>query len=200
MKKMFYILILALLFASCEKKTPERDNPDMLGLPAVFTNKYILTNIKGQCINADVLYDYDLYNDFTSETLCDTAKYNQFYIKIDFLGNIVSENVYFSDLDISDSPNPYATQPIEQKYYINKITSFKLLANGVVAAKNEVYKRNKLGNYKRDTLTGELGYSPLRITLIEAFEEEKWVSFEIILTDIYENIYVAKTDSIYITK
>ncbi len=200
MKKMFYILILALLFAACDKNTPVIDNPDMIGLPAVFTNKYILTDIRGQNINADVLYDYDLYNHYTPETICDTAKYNQFCINIDFSGNMVSENVYFSDLDISDSPNPYATQPIEQKYYINKITSFKLLANGVIATKNEVYKRDKLGNFKRDTSTGELGYSPLRITLTEAFEEEKWVSFKIMLTDIHENIYVAKTDSIYITK
>ena len=197
---MFYILILALLFAACDKNTPVIDNPDMIGLPAVFTNKYILTDIRGQNINADVLYDYDLYNHYTPETICDTAKYNQFCINIDFSGNMVSENVYFSDLDISDSPNPYATQPIEQKYYINKITSFKLLANGVIATKNEVYKRDKLGNFKRDTSTGELGYSPLRITLTEAFEEEKWVSFKIMLTDIHENIYVAKTDSIYITK
>lgn len=200
MKTPSFILIFALLFAAFDKNTPIIDNPDMLGLPAVFTNKYILIDLQGQCINTEGLYDYDLYNYYTPETICDTVKYNQFYIDIDFSGNMVSENVYFSDLDISDSPNPYAIQPIEQKYYINKITSFKLLANGVIAPKNEVYKRDKLGGFKRDTLIGELGYSPLRITLTEVFEEEKWVSFEIILTDIHKNIYVTKTDSIYITK
>lgn len=200
MKKISYTLILALLFTACDTHTPVIDNPDMIGLPAVFTNKYILTDVQGQCINADVLYDYDLYDNYTSETICDTAKDNQFCINIDFSGNMVSENVYFSDFDINDSPNPYDNQPIEQKYYINKITSVKLLANGVIVSTNEVYKRDKLGNFKRDTATGELGYSPLRITLTEAFEEEKWVSFKIMLTDIHENIYVAKTDSIFITK
>ncbi|PKP43590.1 MAG: hypothetical protein CVT95_12065 [Bacteroidetes bacterium HGW-Bacteroidetes-12] len=192
MKKLIFIAILAIIFSSCRKDWPE---PDIMscGGPIYYTNYYILNKI-----DAEIIAEKD------------TIKYNDFFIQLDLSGYLVSENTYYTEVNIEDDPNPYAVEPVEQKYFINKlgyydVCSDKKYNDNTYSYNNKirdisVFFRNKKQQYFRRSYDEELGYTPHKLYLTEPPDTSKWISFTVKLIDTRNNRFVATTDSVFITK
>jgi len=188
----FLIILIVFSFNSCKKNCPE---PDMMGygLPTYYTNKYILNKIDAEIV-----------------TEKDTVKYNEIFIQVNLSGYLVSENTYFTEVNIEDDPNPYAVEPIEQKYFINKLISFNVYSDKIY--NDSIYHNNKISHitilfrdkemqyFSMNFYDKELGYTPVKVCLTEPPDTSKWISFTIELIDKYNNRFVAQTGSIFITK
>jgi len=189
------ILLLSMAIISCRKKIPEPDTIGF-GIPSKYTNKYILTNINTK-ITPDI----------------DTVNYNDFYINVNLSGYMISENVAFTDV-INTNTNPYIPNPIEQKYFINKISNIEVTTN-ISYNDSLLYNDNlfipKYLNFysydkkrqliERNNFYGEeLGYTPLMIKINIPPDTSKWVSFTVKITDDKDNVFTSTTDEIFITK
>ncbi len=195
------ILLLSTIFVSCEKDFPKTDNlyrKDCNGCASFYTNKYILTDINSDYYLKDTIW----------KKATDSVKYNEFYIKLGLSGMLISENVYFADNDIPDVT-------YEQKYFVNKISSFEVYLNCIyndsICPDNEQFKnfvtiqfRNKFQQYYNNSYpyyeNPDLGYSPIRIEISAPPDTAKWVSFTTKITDDRGNVYTAIGDSVFITK
>ncbi|HOF06416.1 MAG TPA: hypothetical protein PLK25_04070 [Bacteroidales bacterium] len=182
-KLIFNLMIIVLggvLLQSCEK--------DVIidvgfGTPTYVINKYILTDMEAKIFPND------------------TCKYSDVEIKLYFKGLLVGEDVGHSEL-LGIDPTV-----VEAPYFINVIKDIKAYCN------NPSYKCYfGIYDYKSNTyslLDGfvgeELGYSPMSLSL-SCFsgscppDSSDYYSFTVKITDIYNNEFVATTDSIYITK
>lgn len=177
------ILILSMIIVSCRKEFPEPDNPDCNGCVLSFTNKYILTDINVQ-INSEK----------------DTAKYNDFYINVDLSGSLVSENTFFKGEG--------------HKYFINKINNIDVITNvsyndsllyndNIFLLRHLTFYSYNKGRYlkeRNDIYGEELGFTPLMIKINIPPDTSKWVSFTVKITDDKNNVFIASTDSLFITK
>jgi len=186
MKKIIYIILLALLFNACNKyqsPTPDKSVSIGYGGASWYTNKYILTDIN--------IYNYK--KDTIWQKAKDTVMYNNFYIKIDFSGLLISENTYYGET--SSIPSL-----IEQKYFINKVTDYKIYANNInINSKVKFLKKDKKEVYTASNiLNEELGYTPLKIELTDTLNISEKVIFKIVFTDDNNNIFTSQTDSIFI--
>jgi len=198
-KYIISILLLSMVIFSCEKDFPENDDPynqDCDGCGTYFTNKYILTNINARIVSEK-----------------DTVKYNEFYINLDLSGQMISENVAYTEA-INNTPNPYIGI-FEQKYFVNKVVSFEVIPNCIyndsISPDNQHFSkfvtilfRNKSRQYYNNSypyyINSELGYTPIKIEISESPDTSKWVSFTVKITDDKNNVFTSSTDSIFITK
>jgi len=195
MKKIIYLflLMIAIGFIACKKESPKIDYVKSIGNGSgtiYYTNNYILNEI-----NAEIQSD-DTINK-------DTVNYNELFININLKGYLIAENHYTYEY-----PDGSGLPSVEQKYFINKIVSFDVIPNVKYNndSINSFYKilcRNKYGEYFENPnllYNSKLGYSPLRIYLTQAPDTSKMVSFTIRIKDNKENVYTAKTDSVYVIK
>ncbi len=202
MKKLIYILTIVILsVTACKKEMPEPDIDIHRGNFAwslSYTNKYILTDINTGIYRQDTLW-YEVE---------DTVAYNNFYIKLNLGGKVISVDNYYD----AQSANP---QVVEQKYFINKIKSFTVtpdcVYNDSVASDNtQLYKyinifyKNKFGGYYDlsypRNLYSPIGYTPIKIELSIPPDTNKWVSFTIRITDDKGNAFTTTTDKVFVTK
>lgn len=183
------IVLGSVLLQSCEKDDII-DGCDGCTVTYV-TNKYILTDMEAKIF----------CNDTCEYSNVDTCEYSDLGIKLIFKGLLVGEDVGHSRL-LGIDPTV-----IETPYFINIIKDIKAYCN------NPSYKCYfGIYDYKSNTyslLDGfvgeELGYSPMSLSL-SCFsgscppDSSDYYSFTVKITDIYNNEFVATTDSIYITK
>ena len=187
MKKIKYISIIILLVVinSCNKETPTPDKSVSIGCVGAswYTNKYILTDIN----------TYNYKKDTIWQKAKDTVIYNNFYIKVDYNGLLISENTYYGET--ANIPSL-----IEQKYFINKIKDYKIYANNInINSKVQFFKKNKEGIYSILNIIGdELGYTPLRVELLDTLNKEEAILFKVIITDDNNNVFISQTDSVFI--
>ncbi|MFY9591034.1 MAG: hypothetical protein WAP54_03510 [Bacteroidales bacterium] len=187
MKKTLIFFALIIIFVSCNKY-PEPDMPIGYGTPAIYSNNYILKEIFGKVKE-------------------DTIIYKTYYIELYFLGDIITENTYYTTQDCLNSPDPYCALPYEQKCFLNKIKNIEILANKPYRNQMQeitdvkYFFRNKARIYNEKTYYGEeLGYSPMHIVFTEPPDSSQSFIFEIKITDDNNNIFTCLTDSVYIEK
>ncbi len=187
MKKELIFLALSIIFVSCSKY-PEHDEPVGDGTPVFYTNNYVLEEISGKVKK-------------------DTIIHKTYYIELDFLGNIITENTYYSTQDCSKDPNPYCALPYEQKYFLNKIKNIEISANKPYRNQTQeiadikYFFRNKASIYdEKAYFEEELGYSPMHIVFTEPPDSSQNFIFKIKITDDNNNIFTCLTDSVYIEK
>lgn len=185
MKKTLTFLTLATILVSCSKY-PEPDRPIGLGIPAFYTNYYILQEISGIVKG-------------------DTITYQAYYIETYLTGYIIKENTFYSTQSCANSPNPYCALPTEQKYFINKIKNIEVSANKPYKNNTQeindikLFFRDKNRNYNEKEYYGEeLGYAPIRIILTEPPDSSQKFIFQIKITDDNDNTFTCVTDSVYI--
>ncbi len=190
MKRLIYILTIAILsITACKKEMPEPDSLG-LGIPSTYTNKYILTGIQGGVyINDTVWYDAHYYR-ITPVKVKDTVKYSDCYIKLDFKGNLVGENTFFS-----------GTNAIERKYFINRISFFYICSDSGNFFMN-CYRYDRKGKIIEGMpVKGQLlGYAPIKFTIVSPPNTDKWVSFDIIIGDDQGNVFKATTQEVFLTR
>ena len=202
MKKLIYILMLAMLsITACKKEIPE---PDSLGygISSTYTNKYILTGIQGGVYRNETVWYSAHYYRINPVKVKDTVKYKDCYIEIDLDGNLISENTFFSGINA-----------IEQKCFVNKIVSLNVIPdciyNDSISPYNaQLYKyvkilyRDKFGEYYDCSYHyyNYLLYTPIKIELSIPPDTNKWVSFTIRITDDKGNAFTTTTDKVFVTK
>ncbi|MDY0143498.1 MAG: hypothetical protein RBR97_16555 [Bacteroidales bacterium] len=189
MKKTLMFLTIATILVSCSKyPEPDKNEGEAFKWALWYTNKYILTDVQVSNLT-DTIWQKK-----------DTVKYDELFIQVDLLGNLVEINTYYEEM----SANPSI---IEQKYFINKISNFKVYINSIsnnlfindITSNIRVLAKNKEGNYYSKNITNqELGYSPLKLELIKPLDISRWLSFKIELTDDKHNVFIAQTDSVFI--
>lgn len=182
-------LTIATILVSCSKyPEPDKNEGEAFKWALWYTNKYILTDVQVSNLT-DTIWQKK-----------DTVKYDELCIQVDLLGNLVAINTYYEEM----SANPSI---IEQKYFINKISNFKVYINSIsnnlfindITSNIRVLAKNKEGNYYSKNITNqELGYSPLKLELIKPLDISRWLSFKIELTDDKHNVFIAQTDSVFI--
>jgi len=186
-KYIISILLLSMVIFSCEKEFPEADRieGEEFAWALFYSNKYILTSINSGLYKKDT----------TWHQVTDTVMYNNFYIKINFSGYLVSENTHYSTY--YGIPNY-----VEQKYFINKIIDYNIYANNVnINSKVRLLKKDKNEVYTTSNIINEeLGYTPLRIELTDTLDTCEKIIFNIVFTDDKGNVFTSSTDSIFITK
>jgi len=169
----FLLITLCISFFSCEKEIVQQGR---FG-PIETTNCYILRKIKAE-----------IY----SQNNADTILYSNLRIGLYFAGDLVSEGNDSSTVDIVDS------------YFVNVIKSMKITANKKIEGNynvTESFSTDYYQNIQLKTLHGKnLGFSPKNLFLMTAPSNSNYYSFTIEITDIYDNYFVATTDSIFITK
>ncbi len=177
MKTIKYITIVTgiiILSFSCKK---EEIFYGGIGLTATYVlNKYILTDMKAEIFSNN-----------------DTCKYSDVTIKLNFKGLLVGEDVENS-VHLGVDPTV-----IETPYFINVIKDVKIYSNNNNPF--SIYDELELGCPAYSLSIGEeLGYSPKYFFLFNPPDTSDYYYFTIKITDIYDNQFVATTDSIYITK
>ncbi len=192
MKRIKYILILTIIsfiVISCHKSEPPSPDYYGYGVPAHYTNKYILENICVYNFRDDTVWRDINYYIIESHKIEDTVKHSDLYLKIDLAGLLISENIYFT-----------GSTSIEQEYFINKIKDYKIYANNInINSKVNFLKKDKKEVYTASNIVNEeLGYSPLKIELTDTLNISEKVIFKIIFTDDNNNIFTSQTDSIFI--
>jgi len=203
------ILLLSTIIVSCEKEFPEPDTCGC-GIPCTHTNKYILKKISANIYKKDTVWLDSNYYRILPIKVIDTVKYNDFYINVDLSGYLISENVVITDTKNTDTI-PYLPNPIEQKYFINKISDIEVKTN--ISYNDILYNDNLfwlryLNFYSYDKkrqliernnfYDEELGYTPFMIKINIPPDTSKWVSFTVKITDDNNNIFTSQTDSVYI--
>ena len=172
-------IFLTLALLSCEKETIP---PCDILMDVSSINCYIATEMTA--INHS---DNNYSNSNT-----DTVLYSEYNIYLYFNGKMVSkgiENTKYSNYG-------------ELQYFINKIKNFNIKSDKIFkegeSLTNCFIKEDNCGtilaNYQ------PLGYSPIILSLEMAPDSEKYYTFTIEITDIYENVFTASTDSIFILK
>ncbi len=189
MKKILFILVAVSFFAACEKEYP-KSLFGGYGIPATYTNNYLLTGIHSNFVNENL---------YSEPIFIDSSAYHDFYIQVNLFGEMVSENVYFSDIEIDESLPPYASYlPIEQRYFINKIKHHQLLVNNELCSNYEIYKQNEQKKYEKYHLNEALGCSPFYIIFPKSFSLTGTLNFKLVLKDIHDNEYTANIDNVLI--
>ncbi len=185
------IIILSINLFSCEKNTiPPFPTSNNIYYNEGFPDCYIATGMKISCSATD------------SRPLNhgDTIKYSQFIIYLSFSGELISQGTM-------GSSNNYLEL---FSYYINivkkvEVNSDKNYINNISCITNSINHLNYVDNIEvinpiRTLVNNKLGYSPFRLMLKTPPDNSDYYSFTIGITDIYDNHFVATTDSIYITK
>ena len=185
MKTIKYITIVTgiiILSFSCKK---EEIFYGGIGLTATYVlNKYILTDMKAEIFSNN-----------------DTCKYSDVTIKLNFKGLLVGEDVENS-VHLGVDPTV-----IETPYFINVIKDIDIKAYSnnynyyYYKTVFYIYRQKIDGYIHSSSLIGEeLGYSPKYLFLKNPPDTSDYYCFTVKITDIYDNQFVATTDSIYITK
>ncbi len=202
MKKILITLILigVIFTIGCKKpkNAPNLDFSENIGDGVgdfYYTNNYALNNIAAQVEVKDAINK-------------DSLNYEQFFINVNLEGALITENNYEYK-----GGGGYPLHTMEQKYFVNHISSIEVITD-VIYNKNidstyvlpenayKIYFKNKYKTYYlNENYKGrELGYSPLRIELVEPLNSSGWYSFKIEITDDNNNVFVAETNSAYIQK
>jgi len=173
-KSIFNLMIIAIsivLLQSCKKEViPDTGNGTKI---TYVLNKYILTDMKAEISSSN-----------------DTCKYSDVGIKLDFKGLLVSE-----DVDLLVVPTA-----VETPYFINVIKDVETYSNNN-SYRTCLYTHTEADEYFDPFIIGEeLGYSPKYLFLSNPPDTSDYYYFTIKITDIYDNQFVATTDSVYITK
>jgi hypothetical protein len=174
----FKIFLCVILF-SCEKETIP---PFEMIVPINSINCYIATDM--MAINH--------IDNYYSNPNNDTVLYSEYNIYLYFNGKMVSKGI----------ENPKYSNYGELQYFINKIKNFNIKSDKIFkegeSLTNCFIKEDNCGtiltNYQ------SLGYSPIILSLEMAPDSEKYYTFTIEITDIYDNVFTASTDSIFILK
>jgi len=204
MKKIKYISIIILLVVinSCKKEFPALDTACYGCLTNLYTNKYILTDIYSSNLKKDTIWIDSHYYTIEIGKVKDTTKYNDFFINIDLLGNLVVENNYYTSLSNNNSL-------LEQKYFLNKIKEFNIYSNTHYNQSENLKincidicfrDKNRKIHVNNNYLGNEIGYTPIEIRFTQAPDTSKWISFNIEVIDDKDNVFTSQTDSIYIIK
>jgi|AntAceMinimDraft_17_1070374.scaffolds.fasta_scaffold18168_3 hypothetical protein len=177
-KSIFNLIIIAIsivLLQSCKKEVLYDGG---FGLtPTYVLNKYILTDMKAEISSSN-----------------DTCKYSDVGIKLDFKGLLVSEDVEHSGL-LGVDPTVHETP-----YFINVIKDMEIYSNNN-SYRFRLYTHTEADEYYDPFIIGgELGYSPKYLFLSNPPDTSDYYYFTIKITDVYDNQFVATTDSVYITK
>jgi len=175
----FKIFLCVILF-SCEKETIP---PFEMIVPINSINCYIATDM--MAINH--------IDNYYSNPNTDTVLYSKYNIHLYFNGKMISKDIRANTFD-----NNYG----EQKYFINKIKNFIIKSDKIFKEGENLTDCFIKKDYNGTILTNyqPLGYSPIILSLEMAPDNEDYYTFTIEIIDIYNNKFVATTDSIYITK
>ena len=206
MKNLIYILTIAILsVTACKKEFPEPDSPVGYGVPAVYTNYYILDSTSAVMAKTDMGND-NYWNYITN----DTISYDRACIPVFYYGKIIADNCYFTDqVDTFVYPDgSLIISPQERRYYINKLKKVEVFASGyyngssnkVEPIKLKISKRGDIGVYTGDKYEGEdLGYG-MTIYFTAPPDSSRWYSFTVRIVDDKGNVFTATTDKIFVTK
>jgi hypothetical protein len=167
----FVFTILCLSFISCDKDIVQQSWD---GRTAT-TNCYILR---------------DLAAEIYSQNNTDTILYSDLRIDLYFTGDLVSEGRDPNTVDIVDA------------YFVNVVKNIKITTNKNYNVSNDITEYFSTKSYQVDLINAlnakELGFSPKSLYLTTAPNNSDYYSFTIEITDIYDNYFVASTDSIFI--
>jgi len=167
------IIVLNTFLFSCEKSTITRSWNGIIAT----SNCYILKNISAKIQN---------------ENNVDTIYYSDLKINLYFSGNLISQG-----------DNEISTVGVVDSFFVNILKTITLNSNkdyGINNNVTEYFSINYQGNKLNELNGKELGFSPRILYLETAPSNSNYYSFTIEITDIYDNHFVATTDSIYITK
>ena len=176
-------IFLTLALLSCKKETIP---PCGILMDVSSINCYIATEMTA-------INNFDNYYYYYSNPNTDTVLYSKYNIHLYFIGKMISKDIRANTFD-----NNYG----EQKYFINKIKNFIIKSDKIFKEGENLTDCFIKKDYNGTILTNyqPLGYSPIILSLEMAPDNEDYYTFTIEIIDIYNNKFVATTDSIYITK
>jgi len=175
-------IFLTLALLSCKKETIP---PCGILMDVSSINCYIATEMTA-------INNFDNYYYYYSNPNTDTVLYSEYNIYLYFNGKMVSKGI----------ENPKYSNYGELQYFINKIKNFNIKSDKIFkegeSLTNCFIKEDNCGtiltNYQ------PLGYTPIILSLEMAPDSEEYYTFTIEITDIYDNVFTASTDSIFILK
>ncbi len=183
------IIFLSAFFFSCEKNIiPPFPTSNNIDSKDEFPDCYVATAMEISCNATD---NRPLKHG-------DTIQYAEFIINLSFSGELISQGSMGSSNNYLELFSYYVNlvkkvEVVTDKNYINNTNN---ITNNINLLKysegNEVIKAFK-------TLAdNQLGYSPIKLLLNTAPSNPDYYSFTVEITDIYDNFFVATTDSIFI--
>jgi len=197
MKKIIYLLIIVILSSNC-KKEPIPDNVEYNSDLALYSNYYSLTQIDAEVMKKDT-------TGLLTNVVSDTVSYDSLCIQVNLLGEMITENTFYSNVD--DCSTPYCSLPQEQKYFVDKISDIQVITDKSYSDTDNsiynfrVYFRDKNKYYYQKSYYDEsIAYSPLHIYLTAPPDSSQWFTFTVKITDDKGNTFSNSTVKVFVEK
>ncbi|MDD2387954.1 MAG: hypothetical protein PHP52_14360 [Bacteroidales bacterium] len=172
------LIVLSIITISCEKET----------IPILDFNGFIKSQDCYIATDMKAINHPDKY--YLNP---DTVLYSEYNIFLYFDGKMISKGVEAKTLNNNNS--------VAVKYFINDLKNINITSDKIFKGGENLTDFFMKKNFNGDKLINlqPLGYAPIILSLNSAPDTEDYYTFIVEITDKYNNIFIASTDSIFIS-